>query len=239
MRPYIVRENGMNYGTNLATKQDVLAELLVAIEQEDLPRIRMIIGANREFVSISFLDAPPTGLLSISSGVTPAQSAALRAMHGGVSIGTSYTVLGYAASLCKLDAITLLIDEFKADPNKSAWMGRAPLGQLVRVDQKGYDPSSDAYKAAALLVVKGADPNKKYSSDFSHSAREHSEKTAPDIVELAWNGMKDDTLGANCRAVFASKDSTLVTFGWQLNRNALPLAGAAVGVFGLMASKKV
>lgn len=209
MRPYIVLENGMSYGDQHLTKEVSLTTLLLAIDNENLNSIREILKENPEFIQISFLDNPGEGL-----------------QFG--RLGNSYTVLGYAASRCKLEAIKLLIDEFHADPNQAAWMGPAPLSQLVRADRGGYNSTSAAYKTATLLVEKGADPNRKYPSDFAGSARERAEQTAPSIFNLALNLMNDNTQGANCRAVFARNDSLPLTFSYQVKRNAYPLmcAGA-------------
>jgi hypothetical protein len=199
-----------------------LAPLIQAIEHEDLDSMRNILKTNPELMTYSFVD----------SNVPVTRE---KPEH-------TYNILGYAASLCKLSAITLLIDEFKADPNQAAHIGKAPLHQLVHVDQGGYDPNSDIYKTAVLLVEKGADPHKtlsavsnykKPSFDFVDSPRSYAEKTAPSVIGLACNGMKDNTQGANCRAVFSAKDSLPLTFSYQLQRNALPLVVAGIAAISI------
>jgi ankyrin repeat protein len=155
-----------------------------AIKDENLPLIRALIRLQPSLLTVCFKQNPP---------------------HGSV-----WSIIAYASTRCNIEAMKLLLDEFKVHPCKVWWGGYTPLHHVVFVDNGPKDPNSNVYKAAELLLSRGADPHQRLGS-------------TPSPIEFAeiYNRCSK---GKNCRAVF-SKEDKLVTFYYQLERVAVPLAG--------------
>jgi hypothetical protein len=191
--------------------QRKFTHLCSAIENNELDIMRTIINSDRRLLTINFKDQ-------------------IIEMHNNLfdnSAACTYTVLSFAASRCNVEAMTVLLKEYNVNPNAPDDSALSPLYQLLSVDQNGFNSYSPAYKAAKLLVEYGANPDQVTAKG---TARALVEQTAPSLFDLIKTGFDDKTVGANCRAAFATKDSATVTAWYQFKRNITPLAVVAAGV---------
>jgi hypothetical protein len=184
-----------------------------AIEIEDLLTMRNIINEDLRILEMGFEDV----LLEMEVATSHIEK---------LDAPLTHTLLSFATRQCKLKAMKVLLDEYHLNPNELVTRYDTPLHHLVFADRHG--PDKAIYEAAKILLERGANPDIKIAGH--KSPRTWVEKTAPSVLDMAVTGLEDKAPGANCRAAFATKDSPAVTFWYQMNRNAVPLAVAAGAV---------